>query len=58
MVRSRLWGWVVSRDIGLWVVLLWLVGWCWVLGSWVLFVLLFPLYWQVYLKKWVVPEWW
>lgn len=27
-------------------------------GSWLLFFLLLPLYWQMYLKKDLMPSWW
>lgn len=40
------------------IVSVWLVWLSWLMGSWVLFLLLLPLYWHIFLKQDLVPGGW
>lgn len=49
--------WLFSRTMGLWLVFVFFGFFSWGI-DWRVFVLLFPVYWQLYFKKELVPEWW
>lgn len=64
MIVSK-WEWVKARPLRAWIVLFWLFAWTWIAlysADWhviIGFLLLFlPVYWQVYLKKDLAPDWW
>lgn len=55
---TRIERWFWSRRPASLIVLVYLVGLCVFFGSWLVFLLFLPLYWQVYLKEDLAPIWW
>lgn len=56
--QTRVARWALSRQLRSWLVIAYLLVWTVVSGSWLLFFLFFPLYWQLYLKEDLAPKWW
>jgi len=54
---GKVWEWIKSRPLRMWIVLIYF-SILTIYASWWVFLLLFPIYWQVYLKKDLTPDWW